>query len=68
MFHCEDGKTLEQVAQAGCGHPNPGRVQGQAGQSLEKPGLMGDVPAHDRWAGTRASLRSLPIASHSMID
>lgn len=55
IFYCE----IRQVAQAGCGHPSPGSVQGQAGYSLDQPGLMGDVPDHGRWVGTRRSLRSL---------
>ena len=33
--------------------PVPGRVQGQVGWSSEQPGLVEDVPADGRGAGTR---------------
>ena len=49
----EGGEALAQVAQRSCGCPLPGSVQGQSGWSSEQPGLVGDVPAHGRGAGTR---------------
>ncbi|KAJ7413909.1 hypothetical protein WISP_87632 [Willisornis vidua] len=62
-FRCLGGnvvsETLAQGAQSSCGCPIPGSVQGQGGQDLEQPGLVGGVPAHGR-GGTGWSLRSLP--------
>ena len=43
-LYCQGGKTLEQVAQLGCGCPLPEGVQGQAGWGFEQPGLEGSVP------------------------
>jgi len=40
--------------------PSLASAQGQVGWSSEHPGLVEDVPAHGRGAGTRRSLRSLP--------
>jgi len=47
-FHPEGDDTLEQVAQGGCGCPNPGRIQGQAECDFGKPGLAVGKPAHGR--------------------
>jgi len=44
-------KTIEQVAQRGCGYPIAGSVQVQVGWAFEQPDLMKDVPAHDREVG-----------------
>jgi len=38
--------VVRQVAQRSCGCPLPERVQGQAGQGFEQPGLVEIVPAH----------------------
>ena len=51
FFYNEDGETLAQVAQRGCGCPVPGTIQGQVGQGSEKPDLVEDVPAHGRGVG-----------------
>jgi len=48
VFHREGGETLEQVAQGGCGCPNPGGIQGQAGCVSGHPGLVVGDPAHSR--------------------
>jgi len=53
FLYSEGGETLAQVAQRSCGCPLPGSVQGQVGRSCEQPGLVEDVPAHGRGAGTR---------------
>ena len=47
-FFTEDGDTLEQVAQGGCGCPIPGGIQGQAGCGSGQPGLMVGECAHSR--------------------
>ena len=44
---------VEQVAQGGCGFPNPGGVQGQAGCGSGQPGLMVGSPAHSRGVETQ---------------
>ena len=44
----EGGKTLEQVAQRGCGCPLSGSIQGQAGWSCEQPGLVEHDLANSR--------------------
>ena len=36
---------LEQAAKRGCGHPDPGDVQGQVGLGPGQPGLVLDVEA-----------------------
>jgi len=46
-------RTLEQVAQQGCGYPLPGGDKGQDGWGIDQPGLMGSVPAYIRGFGTR---------------
>lgn len=51
MFHCEGGETLKQVAQWGCGCPNAGSIQSQAGQGLEQPGIVGGVPTTEEGLG-----------------
>ena len=56
----EGGEALAQAAQRSCGCPLPGSAQVQGGWSSEHPGLVEDVPAHGRGAGTRCSSRSLP--------
>ena len=38
----------EQVAQGGCGCPNPAGIQGQAGCGSGQPGLVVGDPAHSR--------------------
>lgn len=48
-----------QIAQGGCGCPNPGTVQGQSGSGLQQLGLVGGVPYPWRQGGTRWSLRFL---------
>ena len=46
---CEGGEALAQGAQRSCGCLwIPGSVQGQAGQSLEHPGMVEHVPVHGR--------------------
>jgi len=40
-------------AQRSCGSPVPGSGKGQVGWGFEKPGLVEDVPAHDRGVETR---------------
>jgi len=50
-FYHESGETLEQVAQRGSRCPIPGTIQGQVGQSSEKPDLVKDVPAYCRGIG-----------------
>lgn len=40
--------TLEQVAQADCGCPIPGGIQGQAGCVTGQPGPVVSDPAHSR--------------------
>jgi len=45
--------SMASRAQSSCGCPLPGSVQGQVGWSSEQPGLVEDVPAHDRQVGTR---------------
>lgn len=47
IFDDEDGKTLKQTDQRGGRCTVPGNIQGQAGQSTEKPGEI-DVPVHCR--------------------
>ena len=47
-FHPEDGDTLEQVAQGGCGCPISAGIQGQAGCGSGQPGLVLGDPAHSR--------------------
>ncbi|TRZ07249.1 hypothetical protein HGM15179_019858, partial [Zosterops borbonicus] len=42
---CEDRETLTQNSQKNYGWPIPGSVQGQIGQGLEHPGIVGNVPA-----------------------
>jgi len=46
ILHCEGGEALAEAAQRSCGCPLPGRVQGQAGQGWEHPGLGEGVPAY----------------------
>ena len=46
-FSAENG-SLEQVAQGGCGCPNPAGIQGQAGSGSGQPGLLVGDPAHSR--------------------
>ncbi|RMC12024.1 hypothetical protein DUI87_11157 [Hirundo rustica rustica] len=41
----KSGEALAQVVQRSCGCPIPKSVLGQAGQGLEQPGLVEDVPA-----------------------
>ena len=53
ILYSESGEALEQVAQRSCGCPIPGSVQEQVGWGFEQPGLLGDVPAHDRGVGIR---------------
>ena len=53
VFHSEGGDTLEQVAQGGCGCPNPGGIQSQAGCGSGQPGLVVGDPTHGRGAETR---------------
>lgn len=65
MFYCEGGETLPRDAQSSCGYPIPGNVQRQAGKGLEPPGLVGDVPAHLKGAGTKLSLSFIPTPQHS---
>ena len=48
FFHTEGGDTLAQVAQEGCGCPNPGGIQDQAGCGSGQPGLVVGNPAHSR--------------------
>ena len=48
VFHSEDGGTLEQVAQGGCGCPIPRGIEGQAGCGCGQPGLVVGNPAHSR--------------------
>ena len=51
-FKVKDSEALAQVAQRGGGLPVPGDIQGQAGQSSEKPDGAGlCVPAHCRGVG-----------------
>lgn len=38
-------RVVDQAAQGSCGCSAIGRVQGQAGQGFEEPGLVKDVPA-----------------------
>jgi len=47
-FFTEDGDTLKQVAQGGCGCPFPGGIVGQAGCGSGQPGLLVGDPAHSR--------------------
>jgi len=58
FFHTEAGDTLEQVAQGGCGCPNPSGIQGQTGCGSGQPGLVVGNPAHSRVIETRWSLWS----------
>ena len=46
--HLLPGRTLEQVAQGGCGCPIPGGIQGQAGCGSGQPGLLVGNPARSR--------------------
>jgi len=46
-------KSLEQVAQGGCGCPIPAGIQGQAGCGFGHPGLVVGDPAHGRGVETR---------------
>lgn len=59
MFWDECGETLEQVGWRNCGCPIMGSIQSQVGWSFERPGLLKDVPANGRKAGTRLYLWSL---------
>lgn len=45
MLYCEGDETLEEVAQRGCGHPDLGGAQGQAGWGSVHSGLLKGVPA-----------------------
>ena len=53
LFHTEDGDTLQQVAQGGCGCPIPGGIQGQAGCGSGQPGIEGGGPVSSKGFGTR---------------
>jgi len=53
FLHHECDETLEEVAQRSCGCSLPGSVQGQVGWSSEASGLVEDIPADGRGAGTR---------------
>ena len=46
-------KSLEQVAQGGCGCPIPGGIQGQAGCGSGQPGLVVGDPGQSRGVETR---------------
>lgn len=50
VFYHEGGEALKQVLQS-CGCPMIGSVQGRVGQDFEQPGLLKDIPAHDRRVG-----------------
>ena len=52
-FCDEGGETLEQVAQRSCRGPIIGSVQGQVGWGFDQPGLVKDVPIHEKKGGTR---------------
>jgi len=52
ILYSEGGKAPAQVVQRSCGCSLPGRVQGQAGQGFEQPGLVEGVPAHGRGVET----------------
>lgn len=66
ILYFEGGKTVEQVAQRGCGCPLPGSIQSQIGWGFEQLGLM-EGSCSGRFlpmAGVLErdeSLRSLPI-------
>jgi len=49
----EGGEALAQVAQRSCGCSLPGSIQGQAGRSSKKSGLVEDVPADGKGVGSR---------------
>lgn len=49
-----------------CGCPFPGRAQGHAGQGSGQPGLVEDVSAHGRCAGTKLSL--IPFSPKPFCD
>jgi len=47
LYH-EGVDALAQVAQRSCCCPLTGSVQGQVGWGFEHPGLVKEVPTHDR--------------------
>ena len=49
----EDGDTLEQVTQGGCGCSISGGIQSQAGCGSGQPGLVFGDPAHSRKVETQ---------------
>jgi len=51
IFYNEGGETLDQVVQGAGWCPIPGNIPGQVGWGSEQPGLVEDVPAHDRGGG-----------------
>ena len=53
VFHAEGGDALEHVAQAGCGCPIPGGIQGQAGCGSGQPDLVTGDHAQRREVATR---------------
>lgn len=44
---------MEEIVQRSCGCFIIGKVEGRFGWGLERPGLVGGVPAHGREAETR---------------
>jgi len=51
LAHVQGVAGMEQVAQICGGCLIPGGIQGQAGQSSERPDLTVDVPVHCRGVG-----------------
>lgn len=46
MLYGEDGETLGQVAQRGCGCPLPASIEGQVGCGFEQSFLLGRVSTY----------------------
>lgn len=46
MSYNEDGETVTEIAQGGGRCSIPGKIQRQAGQNSEQPGLVKDDPAY----------------------